>query len=137
MSSAVDPAIALAVKVISRLVVGEGVELRQMDLTNLDATVHRCHDNVREWIKLHPEHKHVYGFLVADQGATSVVIAHSAVEDTDGTLCDITPSESDYRYTFVRHVGTEAEFDLIDGKERSMLEIPNRLLQKLGVTRYE
>src|ERR1700738_3971108 len=115
MSSALDPATLLAISVIRRAVAGEGVELRQKVLRHDDPTAHRCHDNVREWVKLYPKLKHVYGFFAANQGATSVVIAHSAVEEPDGTLCDITPSESKCRYPFVRHVGTEAEFELIAG----------------------
>jgi hypothetical protein len=73
--------------------------------------------------------------LVANQRAidTSIVIAHSAVEDPSGTLCDITPSETMYSYPFVRHVGTKAEFELIADKEPFFLEIPNSLLRKLGV----
>jgi hypothetical protein len=135
MAFELDPATNLAVSVIRRAVAGDCVELVQKDLIRYDPTAHRCHDNVREWVKLYPKYKHVYGFLVSNQRAidTSVVIAHSAVEDTDGTLCDITPSESEYRYPFVRHVGTEAEFELIAAREPFMLEVSNSLLRELGV----
>jgi|KBSMisStandDraft_5_1062788.scaffolds.fasta_scaffold250264_3 hypothetical protein len=135
MQSEVDPATLLAMSVIRRCIAGDCVPLVDKTLIKYDPTPHRCHDNVREWVKLHPKFKHVYGFLVANQRdiETSVVIAHSAVEDTDGTLCDITPSESEYRYPFVRHLGTEAEFELIAAREPAFLEIPNLLLRRLSV----
>lgn len=136
MAAEIDPALSLAVNVISRAAAGEGVELRVMELKKLTPTAHLCHDNVREWVELHPEHKHVRGFLVAnvDPDAT-LVVAHSVVEDTDGTLCDITPSDAKYRYTFVRHPGTLAEFELIAGQEPYTLEVPNQLLRELGIVK--
>jgi hypothetical protein len=134
-ASALDPSVLLAIDVIRRAVAGEQVERRQMVLRDYDPAPHCCHDNVRAWVELHPEFKQVFGFFVANQQEddTSIVIAHSAVADTDGTLCDITPGESRYRYPFVRHVGTEAEFDLIAAKEPFWLEIPNDLLRELRV----
>lgn len=135
MACELDPATNLAVSVIRRALAGESVELVEKVLTHYEPTAHRCHDNVREWVKLYPKYKQVNGFLVANQQAidTSIVIAHCAVEDTEGTLCDITPSDAMYRYPFVRHVGTEAEFELIAGREPFLLEIPNHLLRRLGV----
>lgn len=114
---------------------GEVTELVPKVLRHYDATPHRCHDNVAAWVKLYPKHKQVFGFLVANEREidTSLVIPHCVVEDTDGTLCDITPGESVYRYPFVRHVGSLAEFELIAGKEPFMVEIPNELLRRLGV----
>jgi hypothetical protein len=130
-----DPATNLAVDVLRRAVAGQTVELVEKVLRDYEPTSHLCHDNVREWVKLYPKYKQVYGFLVANQRDTdtSVVIAHSVVEDTDGTLCDITPSESEFRYPFVRHVGSDAEFELIAGKEPYMVEIANSLLRQLRV----
>jgi hypothetical protein len=134
-SNKLDPATKLAVSVIRRALAGESVALMEKVLRGYEPTPHRCHDNVREWVTLYPKYKHLYGFLVANQQEidTSIVIAHSAIEDTDGTLCDITPSDAMCRYPFVRHVGTEVEFELIAGKEPFFLEIPNSLLRKLGV----
>jgi hypothetical protein len=131
--SALDPATLLAIRVIRRAVAGEGVELRQKVLKHYEPKAHRCHDNVREWVKLYPELTQVYGFFVANGGATSLVIAHSAVEEPDGTLCDITPSDSIYRYPFLRHLGTKDEFELIAGEEPFMREVSNGLLRELGV----
>ena len=39
-------------------------------------------------------------------------MAHSAVETEDGTLCDITPQEASTDYPFIRHLGTDEEFEL-------------------------
>jgi hypothetical protein len=89
MASELDPATKIAVSVIRRAVAGEGVELTEKVFRDYEPTTHRCHDNVREWVKFYPKYKHVYGFLVANQREidTSIVTAHS---DTDGTLCNIT-----------------------------------------------
>jgi hypothetical protein len=40
------------------------------------------------------------------------LMAHSAVETEDGTLCDITPHEASTDYPFIRHLGTDEEFEL-------------------------
>ena len=131
-----DPAMRLAVSVIRRARAGECVELIEMVLKRFEATPHRCHDNVREWVAMHPELEHVRGFLVANQAEidTSLVISHSVVGvPKDGTVRDITPNDAKYRYPFVRHIGTLEEFELIAGKEPFMLEVPNALLRKLGV----
>jgi hypothetical protein len=135
MTAELDPATRLAVGVIRRALAGECVELREKILTHYDPTPHLCHHNAREWVAVHPEHKHVYGFLVANhrETDTSMVIAHSVVEDTEGRLCDITPNDAENRYPFVRHIGSDDEFELIAGKEPFLLEIPNSLLRQLGV----
>ena len=39
-------------------------------------------------------------------------MAHSAVETKDGTLWDITPHEASVNYPFIRHLGTNEEFEL-------------------------
>jgi hypothetical protein len=126
----------LAISVIRRCVAGDCVPLVDKTLRDYQPTLHGCHDNVREWVALYPKYQHVYGFFVANRQPISdgtLVIPHSAVADTDGTLCDITPSELDVRYPFVRHVGTPGEFELIAAPEPFTLEVPNSLLRKLGV----
>ncbi len=57
---------------------------------------------------------------------TTIVIAHSVVSDTDGTLCDITTNELDVRLPFVRHVVAPEEFELIAAHEPFTLEFPTR-----------
>lgn len=128
----ITPELRLAISVIRRCVAGDCVPLVEKTLRDFQPTAHRCHDNVREWVRLYPKYQHVRGFLVANRQPITdgtLVIAHSAVADVDGTLCDITPSELDVRYPFVRHFGTLEEFDLIAGHEPFMLEVPNHLLR--------
>jgi hypothetical protein len=133
--SALDPATLLAISVIRRCVAGDCVPLVDKTLRDFVPTPHRCHDNVREWVALYPKYQQVRGFLVANQphNDTTIVISHSVVADTDGTLCDITPNDAEFRYPFVRHTGTNEEFELIAAKEPFMLEVPNALLRSLGV----
>jgi hypothetical protein len=131
--SNLDPAMRLAISVIQRCVAGEGVQLVQKTLTHYEPTLHLCHDNVRQWVKLYPKYTHVYGFFVADRRPISdgtLVIPHSAVGAPDGSLNDITPSELEVAYPFVRHVGTAEEFELIAAIEPYTKEVPNSLLRQ-------
>ena len=78
-------------------------------------TINRCHDNVAIWVAKNPQHKHVHGFIYMDLRPNETCIrlmAHSAVETEDGTLCDITPHEASPDYPFIRHLGTDEEFEL-------------------------
>jgi hypothetical protein len=129
--SGIDPAMRLALSVIKRAVAGECGPLEQRGLKHYDPTLHRCHDNVREFVEKYPECKHVFGFLVAQRKILddTLVIAHSAVETPEGLLVDITPSESEFSYPFVRHVGTPEEFELI-ADDPFMIEVPNSLVRQ-------
>jgi hypothetical protein len=129
--SELDPAMRLAISVIKRAVAGKATPLVERTLKHYDPTPHRCHDNVREFVEKYPECKHVFGFLVAQRKLLddTLVIAHSAVETPDGLLVDITPSESEFAYPFVRHVGTPEEFDLI-AADLFMIEVPNSLVRQ-------
>jgi len=131
-----DERMRLAIGVIRRCLAGEGVELKQKTLTHYDPTLHRCHDNVREFVEKFPECTHVRGFFVANRqpiADTTLVIAHSAVGAPDGSLNDITPSELDVRHPFVPHIGTPEQFELIAANEPFMVEVPNALLRELAI----
>ncbi len=125
----------LAVGVIQRCLNGEGVQVQLKTLRRFNATPNRCHDNVREFVAMHPECKQVFGFFVAPMPISNglLVIPHSVVGAPDGSLNDITPSELDVLYPFVPHVGTDEEFKLIAAVEPFTLEVPHRLLDSLGV----
>ena len=126
----------LAIGIIQRCLAGEGVELRQKTLRRYEPSLHRCHDNAREFVEKYPELTHVRGFLVANRqpvADTTLVIAHSAVGASDGSLNDITPSELDVRYPFVPHTGSLEDFELIAASEPFMVEIPNALLRQLSI----
>jgi hypothetical protein len=126
-----DPAMRVALSVIKRCVAGEGAPLVERTLKHYDPTLHRCHDNVREFVEKYPECKQVFGFLVAQRQMLddTLVIAHSAVGTPDGLLVDITPSESEFAYPFVPHVGTLEEFDLI-AVDPFMVAVPNSLVRQ-------
>ena len=73
---------------------------------------HACHSNVERWIKISPGHKRVTGFLL--QGPLFSfwrVLAHSLVQVEDGSLVEITPQEGNQLQPFVKHAGTDDEFE--------------------------
>lgn len=133
-----DRRLRLAMSVIQRCVAGEGVELKQKTLTRYEPTLHRCHENVKEFVEKYPGYCQVRGFLVANRqpiADTTLVMAHSAVGAPDGSLNDITPSALDDRYPFVPHLGTDQEFELIAAAEPFMVEVPNAFLRELSIIR--
>jgi hypothetical protein len=108
-----DAITRLAKSVVERL--DQSVILRRIvaHIGEWTPTVNRCHDNVAIWVAKKPQHKHVYGFIYMDLRPNARCIrlmAHSAVETEDGTLCDITPHEASIDYPFIRHLGTDEEF---------------------------
>jgi hypothetical protein len=128
-----DPRLRLAVSVIKRWRAGEGVHLQAKELKRFNATPNRCHDNVREFVEMYPELKHVRGFLLVDHRPFSdgmLVLAHSVVEAPDGSLNDITPRESDAPEAFLRHLGTPTEFELIAAVAPFSVKVSYRLLKE-------
>jgi hypothetical protein len=110
-----DAIACLAKSVVKRL--DQSVILRRIvaRIGEWTPTVNRCHDNVAIWVAKNPQHKHVYGFIYVDLRPNEQCIrlmAHSAVETEDGALCDITPLEASIDYPFIRHSGTDEEFEL-------------------------
>jgi len=110
-----DASARLAKSVVKRL--DQSVILRHIfaRIGEWTPTANRCHDNVAIWVAKKPQHKHVHGFIYMDLRPRAQCIrlmAHSAVETEDGTLCDITPHEASVNYPFIRHLGTDEEFEL-------------------------
>jgi hypothetical protein len=110
-----DAIARLAKSVVKRL--DQSVILRRIvaHIGEWTPTVNRCHDNVAIWVAKEPRHKHVYGFIYMDLRPNAQCIrlmAHSAVETEDGTLCDITLHQASIEYPFIRHLGTDEEFEL-------------------------
>ncbi len=64
-----------------------------------------CHANVDRWIAENQGYKAVRGWLVFNLFFRMRFSAHSMVEEADGTLIDITPSNASRRYPFLRHEG--------------------------------
>jgi hypothetical protein len=85
---------------------------RSVSLPGWTPQTNYCHDNVHRWVSATPEHKHVFGYFICDylELGLWVVRPHSLVEFEDGTLVDITPRPTPWRYPFVRHLGSEEEF---------------------------
>jgi hypothetical protein len=105
----------LAVSVVKRLHQSVTLRRRVVHIGEWAPTVNRCHDNVAIWVAKRPQHKHVRGFVYMDLRPNAQCIrlmAHSAVETEDGTLWDITPHDVPANYPFIRHVGTDEEFEL-------------------------
>lgn len=61
--------------------------------------------SVRGWM--------VFDYNTASRGLAPIVkfVAHSVLEFEDGTLIDITPSAASQRYPFLRHHGSDEEFE--------------------------
>jgi hypothetical protein len=115
----------LAVSVVKRLHQSVTLCRRVVHIGEWTPTVNRCHDNVAIWVAKRPQHKHVRGFIYMDLRPDAQCIrlmAHSAVETEDGTLWDITPHGASVNYPFIRHLGTDEEFELF-GKVR-YLDLP-------------
>jgi hypothetical protein len=59
-----------------------------------------------------------FDFATTSEGLIPAVrfSSHSVVEQADGTLIDITPSQARQRYPFIKHHGDEDDFvNLVDG----------------------
>ncbi len=84
----------------------------------------KCHNNVANWIALHPSHRAVRGWLIGDHDGWFRFNAHSVVErDDDGSLIDITPS--DPPMPFLRHPDrVEHFFDLVVEHKTPYLTYP-------------
>jgi hypothetical protein len=131
-----DPRLQFAIGIVRRCLGGEGIELQQKVLKYYEPTLHRCHDNVREFVEKFPECIHVRGFLVANRqpiADTTLVIAHSVVGAPDGSLNDIRSSEIETSFPFVRHTGTLDDFERIAAAEPFMIEVPNAILRNLSM----
>jgi hypothetical protein len=106
----------IADSVFSRL--GERVLLVRKDarIGDWKPKVHYCHDNVRHWVAKNPNHKHVFGFALFDFRVLSGcirIMPHSAVEDENGVLYDITPHEASQDYPFIRNTGSMDDFAVL------------------------
>jgi hypothetical protein len=73
-----------------------------------------CHANVRRWVELNEAHKAIRGWLFFEFSLEMCpqFVAHSVVEQPDGSLMDITPANVSSRiYPFIKHQGDPKEFD--------------------------
>ena len=79
-----------------------------------DSLAGKCHDNVDRWVDQRPEHRRARGWLVARYLAPPLMmrfLAHSVVETETGELIDITLSAAEPQHLFIRHPGSNVDFD--------------------------
>ena len=88
-------------------------------------SIKKCHDNVTYWVTQNPKHKCVRGWMLMDlrmagllgQAPRIELLAHSIIQDENGTCFDITPVTAIYgtpgEYPFLAHIGTKEEYENI------------------------
>lgn len=81
----------------------------EQSLAGLILLEHECHGNADNWVLRNPGSKAVRGWIYFN--ALGLFTAHSVVEVENGMLIDITPSKTSQRYPFIRHPGSEDEFN--------------------------
>jgi hypothetical protein len=102
---------ALTHQLFVRASAGDGRILRREDF--MGANVHECLNNAIAWVKAHPGHRLVYGFLFFHFGYQLPHVRftpHVAVETENGEWLDVTPHNAEDDYPFLQHAGTEPEF---------------------------
>jgi hypothetical protein len=99
---------------------GVVVPFEPQTITSGQPQEHDCHSNTDRYVRDHPDHKSVRGWMIFDYNKTTQgwwpvcrFMAHSVVEAPDGRLFDITPSQASQRYPFIRHSGPDSEFEAI------------------------
>jgi hypothetical protein len=77
-----------------------------------------CHANVDTWVWRCPEYQAVRGWVIFDfRNGPPVTrshfqfVSHSVIAAPDGRLLDITPAQISQPYPFIRHPGTNDDFD--------------------------
>jgi hypothetical protein len=65
-----------------------------------------CHDNARNWVSLHPEHRVIHGWLAS---GTRVFDKHSVI-DTGSGLLDVTPRIANANLAFAHHPASTVSF---------------------------
>jgi len=92
--------------------------------------LHECHRNADAWVSLHPHHRVVRGWLLFDYSLSQFPMmrfqAHSAVEDENGRLLDVTPHDAPGPLHFLRHPDGNDMFDLAVSR-REIVSISHRL----------
>jgi hypothetical protein len=104
---------ALTNELFDRACAGDGRILRRHNFEG--AQIHECFNNVEAWVKAHPGHSAVYGFLYYDFDLLLPhvrFVPHVAVEtEKSGEWLDVTPHEVEGEYPLLQHIGTMQEFD--------------------------
>jgi hypothetical protein len=97
-----------------------------------DAKPHECHRNVHAFVASNDGYRAVGGWLFFDYrnafllGIVPTIrfTAHSLVQDENGLMLDITPSQASQRYPFIEHPFGHDDFvQLVDGRQLSHVEV--------------
>ena len=101
---------ALAVRLLERLKGGETEQVphaTQEELCGFHAEASKCHENVNRWCIQNPAHRPLRGWIVT----STLFDKHSVVDRGPNGLLDITPLRDRSHTDFLRHVGSQEEFD--------------------------
>ena len=94
--------------------IDEAVTLQRAEIEGGDwqPEPNMCHQNVTTWCELKPDFKIARGWLYFDLPGLNYVkfVAHSAVIDPSGELCDLTPSNASQDYPFILSRLSEDEY---------------------------
>jgi hypothetical protein len=77
------------------------------DLNGFQAEASKCHENVNRWCALNPGHQPVRGWITT----STLFDKHSVINRGAEGLSDITPLRDRLHTDFLRHVGSDEEFD--------------------------
>ena len=77
------------------------------DLHGFHPLASKCHENVNRWCAENPGHRPLRGWIVS----STLFDKHSVVDRGADGLLDITPLRHRSHTDFLRHVGSQEEFD--------------------------
>jgi hypothetical protein len=101
----------------------EGVRLRRAtaSIGEWKPQEHYCFQNVEAWARFNPHHKRVDGFVIFDYTVWGLGFVrftpHCVIENEEGELVDITPHQASDDYPFIRHTGTQEQFQALLGEQ--------------------
>jgi hypothetical protein len=79
-----------------------------------------CHANVEMWLHYNPSYRELRGYLLLRpqvRGMPWSVMPHTAVVFPDGLVFDITPRTYSEPQPFVLHIGTSAQWEMMNKAE--------------------
>lgn len=101
---------ALAAHLLNRLKRGEAERVAHATREQhgeFNAEPSKCHENVNRWCTGNPGHRAVRGWIVT----STLFDKHSVVDRGPDGLLDITPLHDRSHTNFLRHIGSQEEFD--------------------------
>jgi len=83
----------------------------EADLSGVIVELNRCHENVRHWLAVHPEHRHVWGWLITEVWGGGYFFDKHSVVRIGATLLDVTPRRDTVERRFLVQEGASEEFE--------------------------